>query len=216
MLENSNEAPVNWRMDQAESKVREFILGLDPDFVFFQELPGLVPYVETHDLILANTVSHSGNIATIVRKELMDDLDSVVVGKFAVMTTINSAGITLANVHLAPGSNGDHKRADMVKRLIRESTTSALAIVGDTNTRVSEEASFKSIGLSGERPPKATWNSKTNRFRKGGRKYTAFYSRYFHTEQLKVTNAEVLNAPIEESGKSFYLSDHFAISGKVT
>jgi len=56
------------RMDLTESKVRKFILELQPAFVLFQELPALVPYVQQYDLIPSNTISHSGTIATIAKK----------------------------------------------------------------------------------------------------------------------------------------------------
>ena len=51
-----------WRLDLTESKVRELILELQPDFVLFQQLPALVPDVQQYDLIPANTISHSGTI----------------------------------------------------------------------------------------------------------------------------------------------------------
>ena len=53
------------RLDLTESKVRELILELQPDFVLFQQLPALVPDVQQYDLIPSNTISHSGTIATI-------------------------------------------------------------------------------------------------------------------------------------------------------
>ncbi len=202
-------------MDQAESKVRERVLDLAPDFVFFQELPGLVPYVETHDLIPANTTSHSGNLATLVKDELMADLESKTVGRFCVLTTFKAADITLANVHLEPSRNGEHKRLASLKRIVSECQTSALLIVGDTNTRTSEEPSFEQIGLVGNRPPTATWDSRANRFRDDGRKYTAYYTRYFHSQNLNISNVKVWSRPLEEDGKKFHLSDHFAMSGSV-
>lgn len=174
----------------------------------------MVPYVETHDLIPANTISHSGNIATIVRKELMSDLKSKTAGGFAVLTSGESAGITFANVHLEPGRGGESKRLASLKRLISECKTPGLVIVGDTNTRMSEVESFASIGLAGELPPRATWNSKTNRFRDSGRKYTAYYTRYFHSQNVSVANVQVWDRPLQRDGRKFHLSDHFAISGE--
>ena len=46
-------------MDLTESKVRELILELQPDFVLFQQLPALVPDVQQYDLIPSNTISQS-------------------------------------------------------------------------------------------------------------------------------------------------------------
>ncbi len=216
LLENSYQAAPNWRIDQAEAKVRELVLELAPDFVFFQELPGLVPFVETHDLIPANTTSHSGNIATIVKQEMMDQIESKAVAGFAVVSSIPSAGITFANVHLEPGGNGKHKRLSSLKRLVNECKTPGLIVVGDTNTRTDEEDSLEKIGLIGQRPPAATWNSRVNRFREKGRRYTAYYTRYFHSENLNVSGVQVIQQPVIEDGKKFHLSDHFPMCGMVS
>ncbi len=214
LLEKSHQAPANWQLDQAEARVREFILDLDPDFVFFQELPGLVPYVETHDLVPANTITHSGNIATLARHELMESLQSRTVDKFAILTSIRSAGISFANVHLEPGPNGKQKRFASLERLAKTCGTPALLIAGDTNTRTSEVESWSHLGFEGKLPPRATWNSRTNQFRDGDRKYTAYYTRYFHSRNVKVSNVRVWDQPIQVQGKKFHLSDHFAMSGK--
>jgi hypothetical protein len=216
LMQNSDQAPASWRIDQTESKIRELILQLDPDFVFFQELPGLVPYVETHDLVPANTTSHSGNIATIARKSLMDDLVSKSVAGFAVLTSVKSDGITFANVHLEPGKNGGHKRLASFRRIVTECKTPGLAIIGDTNTRLTESASLDAIGLIGKRPSAATWNSKVNRFRSDGRKFTAYFTRYFHDERTQIDNVKVWDQPLLFDDREFFLSDHFALSGRVS
>ena len=216
LLEPSAEAPSNWRIDLTESKVREFILELKPDFVFFQELPAMVPYVEDYDLIPSNTISHSGTIATIAKKELMDDLESKAIGRFGVFTAVRSARLTFANVHLEPGRDGDHKRLQMLKTISDTCPTTALAIIGDTNMRVAEEASLESLGLSGERPPSPTWNTKRNKYRAGGRGFTSYFTRYFHSDRVEIDNVKVHDDPIEQDGDQFFLSDHFALSGRVT
>ena len=216
LLEPSAEAPANWRIDLTESKVREFILELQPDFVFFQELPAMVPYVENYDLIPANTISHSGTIATIAKKELMDDLQSKPIGRFGVFSTVKSAGLTFANVHLEPGRDGDFKRLKMLRTISDYCSTSALAIIGDTNMRVSEEDSMKPLGLLGERPPSPTWDTKRNNYRDKGPAFTSYFTRYFHSDVVEIGNVKVHDEPIEHEGDKFFLSDHFALSGQVT
>jgi len=216
LLEPSDEAPSNWRIDLTESKVREFILELQPDFVFFQELPALVPYVEKYDLIPSNTISHSGTIATIAKEELMDDLESKSIGRFGVFTAIRSARLTFANVHLEPGRDGDLKRMEMLRTISDTCPTSALAIIGDTNMRVAEEGSLESLGLLGDRPPRPTWNTKLNRYRDKGRGFTSYFTRYFHSDHVEIDNVKVHDDPIEYEGDKFFLSDHFALSGPVT
>jgi len=215
LLEPSAEAPANWRMDLTESKVREFILKLQPDFVFFQELPALVPYVEKYDLIPSSTISHSGTIATIAKEELMDDLESKSIGRFGVFTAVRSARLTFANVHLEPGRDGDFKRLEMLRTISNTCPTDALAIIGDTNMRVGEEGSLEPLGLAGARPPRPTWDTKRNHYRKKGRSFTSYFTRYFHSDYVEVDNIVVHDEPIEHEGDEFFLSDHFALSGRV-
>lgn len=214
-MEPSAQAPPHWRLDLTEAKVRELVLELKPDFVFFQELPGLVPYVETHDLVPANTISHSGNIATIAKKELMEDLESKTVGRFGVQTTIKSADLSLVNVHLEPGRTGDDTRNRQISEIMEGCSASGLVIAGDTNMRVAEEDALKEMGIVGERPPVATWNSRINHYREGGREYTSYYTRYLHNDRVKIDQVKVYDKPFDQDGKKFFLSDHFALSGRI-
>ena len=217
MMNPSEQAPASWRPDLAESEIRKFILELAPDFVFFQELPGMVPFVETHDLLPANTKSHCGNIATIVRKELMKDVTAEAVDRFAVVAKIESKNLTLANVHLEPGRNGAGRRKEMLATIVNGCDTDGLVVVGDTNSRLSEEEKLAThLGLVGEKPPKATWDTRANRFREEGPKFTAYFTRYFHNEYTSVTDVKVWDEPLEHDGREFHLSDHFALSGKAS
>ncbi len=61
LLQRSHQAPFEWRIDETEAEVRKLVLDVDPDLVCFQELPEMVPYVETHELVPCNTMSHSGH-----------------------------------------------------------------------------------------------------------------------------------------------------------
>ena len=85
MMNTSAEAPSGWRIDQTESLIRKRVLEEDSEIVCFQELPSMVPFVETHELAPANTISHSGTIATIVKKELFEGMVCRAVGRFAVV-----------------------------------------------------------------------------------------------------------------------------------
>ena len=71
MLERSAEAPVSWEQYNTEEGIRQQVLSIAPDIVLFQELPGIVPFIETHDMVKANPQSHSGHLATLVSHELM-------------------------------------------------------------------------------------------------------------------------------------------------
>ena len=44
LLENSHQAPSNWQMDQAEAKVRELVLELDPDFAEAYEVSAVAAW----------------------------------------------------------------------------------------------------------------------------------------------------------------------------
>ena len=214
LFERSDQAPPLWRTDQTEAAVRDLVLEIKPDFVFFQELPGLVPFVETHDMVPANCKSHSGDMATLAKKELMDDLKSWTACG-AVMTEIKSAGLTLANVHLRPGNEGRWHRVANLNDIKQAAKTDAVLVVGDTNTRLDESKNIAQIGMIGDKPPKPTWDSRSNQFRNGGREYTTYYTRYFHTEDLKVSEVTVWDQPLVEDEFEFHLSDHYPISGKV-
>ncbi|MEL7499801.1 MAG: hypothetical protein AAFN77_19515 [Planctomycetota bacterium] len=219
LFHRSDDAPTTWREDQTEHEVRKRVIATGADIVCFQELPGIIPYVETHDLVPANTYSHSGHIATILRKELVDSMTCRLIHKCAVLTIFPKLNLTIANVHLAPGKNEVEKRHAAVRTIIAQCNTDALLILGDTNTRVSEEASMAGFGLKGNRPPRPTWDSRRNGFRRNqqnGRRFSAYFTRYFHTADLRVNDVRVFDQPILEGDHQFFLSDHFALFGNVT
>jgi len=213
MLERSAQAPPNWPQESTEAAVRHFILETSPDLVLFQELPRMVPFVETHGMIPANPESHSGNLAVLVKHDLLaTEPTHTVVKGCAVLTTFGE--ITVANVHLAPGAASTGERLEQFARIIEASPTPNVLVVGDTNTRVDEEEPLAEAGLVGKRPPEATWNGKKNRFRHGA-EFKAYFTRYFATEALVVSKVKVHSMPIEAQAAKFFLSDHFALSGTV-
>lgn len=219
MLERSAQAPREWGMEHTEAEVRSRLLVAAPDLVFFQELPRMVPYLETHGMVRSNPQTHSGNLAFLARHQLLADegLDGpkvTTVPRCAVLVTFAS-GLTIANVHLAPGPGAVAERLEQLAQIVESSPTPNLLIVGDTNTRVEEEEPLADAGLTGVKPPQATWNSKTNRFHRSGAKFSAYFTRWFATESVEVTNVKVWRDPVEHDGKRFHLSDHFALSGSV-
>ena len=143
MFERSADAPPNWDQQHTEAAVRETILDLAPDLVLFQELPGLVPFVETHDMVRANPRSHSGNLATLVAHAVMEQQPtSLVVTRTALLTTFPDFGLTVANVHLSPGRGAEAQRLHQLRVVADASPTDNLVIVGDTNTRKAELAAI--------------------------------------------------------------------------
>ena len=214
MMERSDFAPAGWRMDQTEAAIRKTVLELAPDFVLFQELPGLIPYIETHDMVPANARGQSGDIATLARHELMSDI-TVTRSKNAVLAMIKSSDVTIANVHLPSGRGGASARAYAIEDILAASETGQIAIIGDTNTRTREEADFKAVGLVGDRPPEPTWNGRTGKYRKDAREYTAYFTRAFHTAGLALDEQRVVSEPHNAKGSDFHLSDHFALYGRL-
>jgi len=206
----SDFAPQGWRMDETEAAIREIVLRHDPDVVLFQELPGMVPYIETHDMVPANAKGQTGDIATLVRRELMEGI-SAEAHPGAVLAHIH--GITFANVHLESGSGGSDARLAAFETLAK-AHDGPLVVLGDTNTRVAEEEPLEALGFFGPRPPEPTWNGRSCRYRKGAREFTAYYSRGFG-RVAEVEIKDVLSAPIEQRGARFHLSDHFAFRGSV-
>ena len=215
MMNTSAEAPSGWRIDQTEALIRERILTEEIDIVCFQELPGMVPFVETHDLAPANTISHSGTIATIVRKELFEGMVCRAIGRFAVACVFPKLSLTVVNVHLESTRGGAGQRLVQLRTLVNVCPTDSLLIVGDTNTRVAEEAAILDTGLLGKRPPAPTWDSRRNQHsdRASSKAFTCYFTRYFHNDQVAVEDVKVHNQPLNFDGTEFFLSDHFAISG---
>ncbi len=215
MLERSAQAPQNWRQENTEAHVRATVLEQSPDLVLLQELPRMVPFIETHGMIKANPQSHSGNLAMLVKHELLDPEPAFTTVKgVAILATFGD--LTVANVHLAPGPAGTAERLEQLAKVVEASPTKRLLVVGDTNTRLDEEEALADAGLTGVKPSPATWNSKRNKFRHGGAEFTAYFTRWFASPGVTVTDVEVWNDPIEASGHSFYPSDHFALAGTVT
>lgn len=215
LLERSEYAPTAWRTDQTEAAVRDLVMQVDPDFVLFQELPGLIPYINTHDMVPANAKGQSGDIATLARCRLMPDITASRC-KNAVLTQIGSSDLTIANVHLPSGSGADWDRLAALREIQSTNTNKHLIIIGDTNTRTKEEEEIASLGLFGARPPEATWNGRLSRFRRNDRGFTAYFTRYFHNEGTQIDNVEVWTRPVEQRDSTFHLSDHFAMSGQIT
>ncbi len=218
MLERSAQAPPSWDVHDTEEAVRDLVLAADPDVVCLQELPGLVPFVETHDMIRSNPRTHSGNLATLVSHDLMGTrpIASTVAG-CALLTTLTDPDLTVANVHLAPGSGPDARaaRLDQLARIVEASPTPRLLIVGDTNTRLDEIDEIGHSGLGTVRPPRPTWDSRRNRFRGDSPAFTAYFTRWLAGPGLEVDDVRVWEGPLERDGRHFHVSDHYALSGVV-
>ena len=209
-------APQHWEMHDTEAHVRQAILDRSPSVVLLQELPGLVPFLETHAMVGANPRTHSGNLATLVGHELMDLRPTwATVGSFCLLVQIDA--LTIANVHLASGPGAGDERFEQLSQIRSASPTEALIVVGDTNTRVAEEAAIATLGLSGKRPPTPTWDSKKNRFRSDSAEFSAYFSRWFASDGVHADAAWVENSSRLEAGSGpFFVSDHFACGATVS
>ncbi len=203
-------APQLWEMHDTEAHVRQAILDRSPSVVLLQELPGLVPFLETHAMVGANPRTHSGNLATLVGHELMDLRPTwATVGSFCLLVQIDA--LTIANVHLASGPGAGDERFEQLSQIRSASPTEALIVVGDTNTRVAEEAAIATLGLSGKRPPTPTWDSKKNRFRSGSAEFAAYFSRWFSSADVQVDAPWVEDvSALQAESERFFVCEHFA------
>jgi len=220
LMKRSSQAPPNWSVDQTEASFREQVLNLAPDLVLLQELPRMVPFVETHGMVRANPESHSGNLATLVRHELLATEPTVTtVAGCGILTTFHQM-LTVANVHLAPGpgKRAEAERLEQFAEIVESSPTEAIVIVGDTNTRVGEVSTLEAADLHGEQPPSPTWDSRRNRFDEGPNhhEFHAYFTRWFASPGVSVSDVQVLDDPLENDGHRFHLSDHFAMSGSIS
>ena len=179
----------------------------------------MVPYLETHGMLRANPETHNGNLAFLVRHQLLADegVDGppvTTVRGCAVMATFAN-GLTIANVHLAPGPGAMGERLEQLAQVVESSPTPHLLIVGDTNTRVDEAFPLADAGFTGAKPSQPTWNSKSNRFHDDVPEFSAYFTRWFATELVEVSDVEVWQEAVVHDGHRFHLSDHFAMSGSV-
>lgn len=223
MLELSAQAPVSLQHFQIEDAIRTFTLDQNPDVVCWQELPNQVPFVETLDLLQATTQSHSGRLATLVAKDsplstpppAIQAIDGV-----GLLSTFpeheGRAAFSIGNVHLEPGKGAVGHRLEQLGAIVSASPTELLVIVGDTNMRVADVEFVTSAGFATPKPPRPTWNSRRNRFRPDGYEFSAYFTRFFVSPGLKISNMTVHDAPTTLDGASFYWSDHFALSAKIT
>jgi len=216
MLSRPAHAPQHWELCDTEEVVREQILAKKPDVVHFQELPGLVPYIETHEMIRANPQSHSGHLATLISKDLLEtEISHLTLEGFALLTTFHSFGLTIANVHLAPGKSAGSKRLAQISQIVGASPTECLAIIGDTNTRAGEIETIIGAGLAAPKPPSPTWNSYKNRFHAAAPKFRTYFTRSFTHPNIATQEMQVLEGHVIRNGKEFFVSDHFALFGQM-
>ena len=216
MLARSREAPPSWTQEHVEAEVRSRLLDWSPDIVLLQELPGLVPYVETHDMIRANPRSHSGNLAVLVGHHLMDEeITWTVAERCGLLVTLVDRDLTVANVHLAPGSGGAGVRLAQLGAIVDQSPTSDVLILGDTNTRRAEEAAMAAIGLEAPRPPAPTWDGRRNPFNGPEGAFVAYFTRALTAGQVDVGRQTIHEGRIEADGHRFHLSDHFALEVEI-
>lgn len=215
MLERSAEAPQFWDQSNTEAVVRDVVLDVSPDIVLYQELPGIVPFVETHSMVPANPRSHSGNLATLIRNSLATTELSVKTVDGCVLTTFVELALTVANVHLAAGKGAAADRLMQLTRVIEASPTRALLIAGDTNMRLAEAEALIDLGFSGDKPPSVTWDSKRNGFRDMP-EFSAYFTRWFASPELAVTDMHVHDEPVVADDHTFFVSDHYALTGRIT
>ena len=218
MLERPAAAPIDWEPEHSQAEVRDVVLAESPDVVVFQELPGVVPYAETHDMVRSNPISHSGNLATLVGNDLMEEANPrpITVPGCGLLTVLFDA-VTIANVHLAPGPGQAAVRRDQLESVIAAAPTEDLVIIGDTNTRLAEEYGLAAIGLNGPRPPEPTWDSKRNRFREDGQEFVAFFTRAWTFGAPKISELRVLSSNTVDIGDGpFHVSDHYGLAATVT
>lgn len=213
MFERSADSPTYWGHADIEAAVRDVVLDLKPDVVLFQELPGLVPFVETHDMIRSNPRSHSGNLAVLVSHQLMATKPThVEIKRTALLATFDHLDLTLANVHLAPGRGGAEQRREQLSAVVGANRSSSLVVAGDTNTRLEEEESLAALCLSCPRPPAPTWDGHRNRFRADSARFRAYFTRAFALGDAAIADQRVLDdRPLVVDDQRFFLSDHFAL-----
>jgi len=216
LLERSAQAPIHWSQLDSENAVRGFVLAVGPEVILYQELPGLVPFVETHGMVRSNPRSHSGHLAVLLTHDLLatDPRPATIPGG-ALMVTLDQPALTIVNVHLAPGRQGRTQRLATLEAITERSPTDCLLVAGDTNTRADELPAIAGLGLTAPDLPAPTWDGRRNRFRAEVPRFTASFTRYLVRGEVDVSDVEVHTAPVVVDDMQFHLSDHYALSGSV-
>tara|TARA_Y100000768_G_scaffold160978_1_gene120352 strand:+ start:1887 stop:2582 length:696 start_codon:yes stop_codon:yes gene_type:complete len=216
LLNRSAYAPQHWELCDTEEVVREQVIELSPDIVLFQELPGLVPYVETHNMVHSNPQSHSGHLAILISERFSEfEITLTPLEGFGLLVTFMEVGLTVANVHLAPGKGNSELRLSQLAAVINSSPTEHIAIIGDTNTRASEITKIKDSGLKVPDLPVPTWDSFRNRFHVDSPRFKASFTRCITHPDVKIRDLQILEGKVIRSEKTFYISDHFALFGRM-
>jgi endonuclease/exonuclease/phosphatase family metal-dependent hydrolase len=216
LMARSASAPPTWGQEQTEAALRNIVLDKSPDVVLYQELPGVVPFVETHDMVRANPRSHSGNLAVLLGNHLVDEpVKATVVDGCGLLVAFTDRDLTIANVHLAPGRAGRAVRLSQLEAVAAHTATTDLVVVGDTNTRLDEEASIAGLGFAHPRPPAPTWDSRRNRFHADGPSFLGYFTRAFTSGRMVVTSQRVESGRITAERQTFHLSDHYGLFGVV-
>jgi len=219
-MQPSADAPDSWTVADGESAMRSELQAADADVIALQEVPNprRAPTVESHRALAATTESHAGLISTMVRTAMVASVQQqvLVCRGFAVMVAFDS-GLTVANVHLAPFKSSADLRYAQLATIVDASPTEHLLIIGDTNMTAAEMGTIAALGLGAEKPPEFTINWRRNRFHPDGRgpRITTYYTRWLATEGVTVSDVKVWSDPVPVAGgRGFYLSDHFALSGR--
>ena len=216
MLGRPSQAPQHWELCDTEEIIREQIVELAPDIVLFQELPGLVPYIETHSMVRSNPQSHSGHLAFLISHQHSESSVSYkTLEGFALLVTFEGIGLTIANVHLAPGKSNKSLRVSQIASVIESSPTENIAIIGDTNTRKAEISQFQNSGLHVPELPKPTWDSYKNQFHEDSPSFKASFTRCITHPDIRISDLQVLEGKVIRNEKAFHVSDHFALFGRM-
>ena len=119
------------------------------------------------------------------------------------------------NIHLAPGKGNTELRLSQLAAVIDSSPTERIAIIGDTNTRASEITKIKDSGLGVPDLPGPTWDSFRNRFHVDSPRFKASFTRCINHPDVKIRDLQILEGKVIRSEKSFHISDHFALFGRM-
>ncbi len=197
--EPSQSASRDWTHQKSIHAMRAEILKFSPDIIALQECPSpsggqfsvsrIFPAYQS----MGATYSHADQVILLVRRGISArpiSLNANAKHLPAVMAEISwkkndnnrqsqsHRRLLIASVHLVPFQSGAKLRKEQVKSLLQKASDLSLPLLfaGDTNMRVSEDATMeKELNLrdvwklAGSNPrTKFTWNTKDNRKNKNG------------------------------------------------
>ena len=230
----SYSAPSSWREDdffEQRQALQKLLLAQNVDIIALQEVPQpkwpLLIFPITSYVPIGSAQSHSGYTSLLVRPSVAKNISQVYQIGPCILAVLDDLDGTLAiaSCHLAPSSNNDTLRKELLQTIIRfceENHIDRWLLLGDMNMRQRENPIIEALPknsslcdawkICGNTSNRWTWDSKRNHYHPPPRNtFCARFDRiYSWPNSWKPKSFARFGDKALLSSKHF-LSDHFGI-----